>query len=415
MSLHGNLRDFSVLETLQVIGLQKKSGVLEIESGKDRCALHFTEGCVVGCAPLAPSDPDPFVRTLCGLGLCELADAQRLVQDASELAQVVADRCGLDGETLRAIRTLALHATLERALLWHRGEFRFSADVVRPGATGDSVDQILLEAMRRLDEAADWKATGCSLDAIPRLHDAGSAFMSKAEDPSDRLLERALLRHVDGRCSLRQIADLLGVSEWNILRAAQALQTADRIRISSARRPAEPQQLLLVQPRATRRGAAVVLILVLTLGCGALGLFAGQVTATFTRPRQAEAARQRRAFDDERAIRTALELYRMRAGEYPSDLMVLAESGLWPRRDRAPLRAARYAGGGLDYRLGADDPTTIQPAASASPSHTASAAKGPRESAARGSGPGEPAARSAASRVSPRSPSVSSADSVSRP
>ena len=48
MALVGTLKDFGLADILQLIGLQRKSGLLTLEHGPDRVTVKFLEGAVVG-------------------------------------------------------------------------------------------------------------------------------------------------------------------------------------------------------------------------------------------------------------------------------------------------------------------------------------------------------------------------------
>ena len=43
-ALRGNLRDFGIAEVFQLIGQQRKTGILEIDHGGDRVQLLFDGG-----------------------------------------------------------------------------------------------------------------------------------------------------------------------------------------------------------------------------------------------------------------------------------------------------------------------------------------------------------------------------------
>ena len=55
-ALHGNLKDFGIAEVFQLIGQQRKTGLLEI-SGEGECVqLAFDEGAVVWASPVGPTE-----------------------------------------------------------------------------------------------------------------------------------------------------------------------------------------------------------------------------------------------------------------------------------------------------------------------------------------------------------------------
>jgi hypothetical protein len=362
MSLHGNLSDFSVLETLQIIGLQGKTGTLEIRSGRHLRELHFSDGFLLDCHATDPADPDPFLQILAGLGLCAEDDSARYRKIAAGAMDdpSVPDSRRLEPQVVHALRHLALQATLEQVLLWQRGEFRFTAREEAPGAAeGERVETALLEAMRRLDEAAELKAAGYALQSVPRRLSEELALPAPeaGADPQEtaaRLVEEALLRRIDGRRSIGRLASFLYVSEYDALQAVRALEQKDLVRLEAARRPQDPPQLLLEPPRRPRRALTLAGLAALVAITAALGWTLHRTTGSSTWAWQAKAHHQRQAFEDDRAIRTALEILRIRQGRYPDALGSLVESGVWPRRDLGALEEFTYAvaSDGQSYRLG---------------------------------------------------------------
>ena len=69
VALHGNLKDFGIAEVFQLIGQQRKTGLLEITNQKQKVQLAFDEGAVVWATPVGNSEfavlGDRLVR--CGL------------------------------------------------------------------------------------------------------------------------------------------------------------------------------------------------------------------------------------------------------------------------------------------------------------------------------------------------------------
>ena len=51
-ALRGNLKDFGIAEIFQLIGQQRKSGVLELSSGKKHVEIQFDRGAIVYAAPV---------------------------------------------------------------------------------------------------------------------------------------------------------------------------------------------------------------------------------------------------------------------------------------------------------------------------------------------------------------------------
>lgn len=381
MSLNGSLSDMSVLETLQLIGQQRKSGTLEIHSGRQRRELHFQEGMLVHCHAARPEEADPLLEILVGLGWCEAEQTSRLraLSPGQDRREGALQACALSADRFRAAEQLVLQATLDRVLLWDRGHFEFTPrPVPLPGSEpGWNIEQLLLESMRRLDEATDLKSgplppTAVFLAAGPapvRQETAGGdaeVFLTEA-------VERAVLRSSDGRRTVAQLVQILGLGEWDILTAARALHERGLLRLERAPRAQDP--LPRLSPRIVRHPlapAALLLVLLASLGAG-WGIH--RVTATTWEP-QRRLLQARAHFEEERALRQGLEVYRLRHGSYPGDLRSLSGEGILPADQAGRLEKHGYevTGSGSGYRL--RDPDSgrerIQEAASERSSNDAS-------------------------------------------
>ena len=64
MALQGNLRDFSAMEILQLVGSQKKSGCLVMEWNTERFVVWVTDGRIVSTRQPGLSKDDPLARFL---------------------------------------------------------------------------------------------------------------------------------------------------------------------------------------------------------------------------------------------------------------------------------------------------------------------------------------------------------------
>lgn len=160
MSLDGNLRVFSLTEILQMLGMQRKTGLLTVEGPKDTIMLGFVTGRVVS----VESSSNPIENRLGTL----LVKAGRLsagdLSVALERQKKIPERLGrlllreetVRPEELREAFRIQVHGILFNAFGWIDGRFRFT-----PQANVDhdpdlfpplAAESILLEAARTFDE-----------------------------------------------------------------------------------------------------------------------------------------------------------------------------------------------------------------------------------------------------------------------
>ena len=80
VALHGNLRDFGIGEVFQLIGQQRKTGVLEVRGEQGEVELRFDSGGVVAAAPAAERPDAPLVEMIVRCGVVprdRLAELER--------------------------------------------------------------------------------------------------------------------------------------------------------------------------------------------------------------------------------------------------------------------------------------------------------------------------------------------------
>ncbi len=157
VSLVGDLSTFSPADILQFLGYVRAGGMVELSNSGERVRVYFEEGKVAA----ATAD---FHRPLLGTLLCE---AGHLTEDRLSvglersrerkvlLGEVLVEEGWVSRDDLNATLEDQLVHTLHHILRWDRGSFRFlqgfKADVPEQ-STRSSLDRVLFEGLRRLDE-----------------------------------------------------------------------------------------------------------------------------------------------------------------------------------------------------------------------------------------------------------------------
>ena len=225
---------------------------------------------------------------------------------------------------------------IDRLLLWDRGHFvLLPPEPVEPVfSPGLSVEEILIDAMRRLDELAAWKQGSLPEDSVPCL--AGDEELFISSDP----LRRAIVRQIDGRRSIAQIVEATRLGVHEVFQAIADGKDNGWIQIldGSVKDVPPPQ----VGRETLRRSPAMVALLtVLAIGIGSS--WVGRTLQT-----DQTAWHETRTRWEEVDLRRMIEVYRYRHGSYPADLAELTE-GL-PLSGEALDRWA-YAPQEMGYRL----------------------------------------------------------------
>lgn len=320
MSVQGNLKEMGVLEILQLIGTQRKSATLRVESGEQRIEFHFHDGLLVACHRLSGGESEPFLETLVGLGHLTPAEAIRLADEAQqsrrEIWTAALEHPRLDRELCTQVYLRALEGLIDRALLWDMGNFILLplAPVTEAISPGLPVESILIDAMRRLDELADMKQGRLTPHAVPCLTGGEASVVST--DP----LRRAVCRQIDGRRRMEEIVTATRLGEHEVYEAVCGGIEGGWIQILD---PMRVQPVPIPAARRILRPILVASLLVLLLAIGASSAWVGGHGPVDRSPWREAGARW-----EECDLRAMIEVYRYRTGAYPKSLQQLAEAGL---------------------------------------------------------------------------------------
>jgi len=336
-ALRGNLKDFGIAEVFQLIGQQRKTGVLVIDHDDDQVSLLFDAGAVVTAEPVGGAQDGALAEMLlrCGLVTREtLLEVQREMDTSlRRLGSLLLEREALEPEALRQIEDLLTQETLFEILRWERGSFAFNASAVDHDRGGRllGAEQILMDGLRMIDE---WRTFANRVPADDTVFQRVGRFedWSVAREAEGQELEaaRRVFQLVDGRLSVRRVIDLARLGTFEATRTLVALQDAGLVE------PLDPSQLArrrprvqLEVPRPSARpllAGALPLLLLLGLAFYALGPAPAQNLEGAVSWTQRPMLAARAAFEAER-VRKALEAYRFEIGRWPERLEELVVAG----------------------------------------------------------------------------------------
>ncbi len=235
MALKGNLRDFSLHQLLNLINLAHKTGALSVrsENGRNESAyLFFREGKLVHAS---------FNETA-----ARLTDVLLKVGKISpEQAQVVRDRSRVDtdkelgllliqygylsqNDIIQGVRSYLLESVYQ-LFTWGSGYFDFQPNRLPPEeriTVPLNLENVIMEGGRRQQE---WEKLR---DEIPDL-DVPLRF---AERPNTNIRNISLsvdewkvISFINARRTIREVAKLLNLDEFQIRRVVQGLRAAGLI------------------------------------------------------------------------------------------------------------------------------------------------------------------------------------------
>lgn len=160
MALEGTLLDFSFADILQLISLQRKTGVLTLKNDENLVTVSFLEGCIVGASTLNqhPEDMIGLILTKRGeVSEVELEAALRRQEETLQrLGRILIDHHVVPVDTVRIALHQQILQIVYRVFRWSDGEYHFSQetdidydrDLMEPMAA----DSIIMEGARMTDE-----------------------------------------------------------------------------------------------------------------------------------------------------------------------------------------------------------------------------------------------------------------------
>lgn len=160
MALEGTLKDFSLADIFQLIGLQRKTGVLSLRSPDDVVTISFVDGKVVAADSLNDRLEDRLGQILIKTGAISseelAASLKEQMETLERLGRVLLRRGALERDSLRDALQRQTLQIIFRVFRWQDGDYNFSQevsvdydpDLVIP----ITAESILMEGARMLDE-----------------------------------------------------------------------------------------------------------------------------------------------------------------------------------------------------------------------------------------------------------------------
>jgi hypothetical protein len=250
VALQGTIKDFGLGEILQLIGIQRKTGILTLENSQDAVTVHFFQGQVVGADTRLRNLEDLLGGVLVRTG--RITDVQ--LQEALRSQKKTLQRLGyllvkqrlISEDDLREALRVQVTQIVYRLFRWREGSYRFTPlehlEYDREHFIPVSAETILMEGARMVDE---WPIierkirsahmvfhktpAAASLDGpVESLVDTDIDFSLDGDEADGaggsggelRISpdEREILRLVDGRVTVQGIVDGSPQGEFDVYR-----------------------------------------------------------------------------------------------------------------------------------------------------------------------------------------------------
>ncbi|HVO77021.1 MAG TPA: DUF4388 domain-containing protein, partial [Candidatus Bathyarchaeia archaeon] len=173
MALEGNARDFGLSEILQLIALQKKTGMLSI-TGDQTMVIYFREGQVISTRDRRKMAYDPLQSYLLDYGFLSAKEMDRLQQiqnqTSLDLTDILLSEKKFSDDELRIIFAEQIQETIQEVLSWPKSQYKFmiGSQILQGVKSFGSlkVEGLLMESMRRIDEFPELKRIFTSVNTI---------------------------------------------------------------------------------------------------------------------------------------------------------------------------------------------------------------------------------------------------------
>jgi hypothetical protein len=246
VALEGTIKDFGLADILQLIGIQRKTGVLSLDNGEDVVTVKFLEGSVVGADTKERNLEDMLGSVLVRTGRvtdAQLREALRLQRETLQrLGYILVRQRFISEEDLVEALRIQVTQIVYRLFRWRDGKYQFSptshVDYDTEHFQPIAAETILMEGARMIDE---WPiierrvrsssivfrktAAGRELDVpVESLLDTDIDFgfgdeAAGAKRPESVALsreERSVLHMVDGRSTVQDIVDASPLGEFDV-------------------------------------------------------------------------------------------------------------------------------------------------------------------------------------------------------
>jgi hypothetical protein len=262
MALEGTLKDFSLADIFQLIGLQRKTGVLTLRAKDDTVTVTFLDGKVVGADSLSHRLENRLGHVLIRSELLTQDQLNRALEIQKETLQrlgfILVHYGIITVDALKQALQLQILQIVFRLFRWKDGDYHFSQETTieydRDYVVPVSAESILMEGARMIDEwpiiekrirsydmvfrkkLTDQEIVVVGAEEADEVDFDGSDSTSvrrRRQIISDKIRisreEKIIYDLVDGTLSVRDVMEMSKFPEFDTAKALYELLTRDLI------------------------------------------------------------------------------------------------------------------------------------------------------------------------------------------
>jgi transcription initiation factor IIE alpha subunit len=360
MALEGNVRDFSISDIFQLIGLQRKTGVLTLRNKDDTVTITFLDGRVVNADSEKYRLESRLGKVLLKRGSIteeKLGQALKIQKETLQRLGYVMVKNGLiSNEELKKALTQQILEIVYRIFRWREGEYHFSQETSveydRESIIPITSESILMEGAQMLDE---WpiieRQVKSSAQVFEKTSHRQAVQVSEDEEfdfeegkgaprpHGDEAIKLSQMVHdvyhlVDGQSSLAEIVERSRYNEFQVSKALYELVTrglAQEKREETERPAAAPAAVEIAPPPVPMKSAWLPLAFILLVFLGA-NVFrfknpANAITSLLTKRNLVDTLQYTSSFLSVRRVDEAIQTHYLTLGVYPANLQGLVSQG----------------------------------------------------------------------------------------
>ncbi len=236
MVLSGTLREFILADVFQLLAQQKITGKLLLNNNTDEGVILFKDGCIV----CAYKDTEKFETKLENYlqykKKIRSSDSKTLFNsykdDLAGLTREAVSLSLISEAELSALAEITIEDITCSLFLWNKGSYRFSSirsvDRFIPLKTSIPVENIVMEAMRRVDE---WNRMLETINDDSIFVKIGNELPSDTIPDADPINnpEGYLSQKINGISPVKELVSTSALSQYKVYETLNLLLTTNRI------------------------------------------------------------------------------------------------------------------------------------------------------------------------------------------
>ena len=364
MALVGTIKDFGLADILQLIGLQRKTGLLTLEHDTDMVTVKFLEGAVVGADTSTRNLEDLLGSVLVRTGRITQAQLKETLQiqrtTMQRLGYILVKQNFISSTDLEEALRIQVSQIVYRLFRWREGKYRFvpmdHMEYDNEHFQPLSAETILMEGARMIDE---WPmlerrikspelvfrktASGAALDVpIASLFDADIDFgfqdaPERGKNDAGELRispeERDILRMVDGGATVQDIVDTSALAEFDVYRLLVELLSRNLLEVVEVEVAAEDAARGHDRQRWTSGSLQALVIALAALGILTLRLNPYTPWRLAADSHDTELLKTHASRNRLERVEQSIQAFYLDRGSMPESLEDLASGGYLPRAD----------------------------------------------------------------------------------